>query len=163
MTTIRRERAPEGMPAPLSPSPARPLAPAPVEVHHDRLDEHHLDAARLLRDALRRTAGVPPTARDDLALAVRQADLQLRGARYRALAIEEELHGSARRATARPIRLLSAAHLEARRHLAAAEALLTAPCVDLELVRGALARLFAAIGRADQAHYYLRHARAAAA
>lgn len=163
MTTMSRERAPEGMPAPLPTRLAQTLTPAPADVHHDRLDEHHLDAARLLRDALRRTAGLPPSARDDLALAVRQADLQLRGARFRALALEEELHGPARRAAARPMRLLSAAHLEARRHLAAAQALLTATQVDLELVRGALARLFAAIGRADQAHYYLRHARTAVA
>ena len=138
----------------------------PLHVYHERIEDYHMAVAVRANEAV--TA--PRTESDDLHPEQHTARLRstldriaedLTGATRSFEQLLESLPPEARRQNVPAIAMLSRAHDDCCHELAeAGDALRTGTDVH---VRIRLARLFSAVGRAEQAHYYLRSARLPAA
>ncbi len=133
----------------------------PAHVHHERLEDHHMAVARLAHEVVTSPGGKHGTDVDDLhSLAIRSTLDQiaewLTAASRELELLLESLSAEMRRENVYAIAMLSRAHDDCCQELAeAGDAMRTGTAVH---VRVRLARLFAAVGRAEQAHYYLRTA-----
>ncbi len=144
--------------------PARTLHP--VHVYHERIEDYHMAIAGCANDVVTapraesdsedpdhessRMNGALERIARDLNAAVRELELLL-----------DSMSPDVRRRNVHAIAMLARAHDDCCQELAeAGDALRTGTGVH---VRIRLARLFSAIGRAEQAHHYLRSARPPAA
>lgn len=129
---------------------------------HERIEDHHLTVAHLVHETLaasERSLAVDggDSASSRLTGVLEMLLTELYAARREFEALLRELPSEHRRTHLRAIAMLSRAHDEAWRDVHEAQLALDAG--SLVSVRIRLARLFAAIGRAEQMHYYLRTAR----
>lgn len=129
---------------------------------HERIEDHHLTIAHLVHETLAASerslahdGGDSATSR--LAEVLDMLLTELFAVRRELEALLRDLPPEHRRAHLRAIAMLSRAHDEAWRDVHEAQVALDGG--SLVSVRIRLARLFAAIGRAEQMHYYLRTAR----
>jgi hypothetical protein len=133
----------------------------PAHVHHERLEEHHMAVARLAHEIVTSPGGKTGSDVDDLATSAMRSTLDqiaelLTAANRELELLLESLSAEMRRENVYAIAMLSRAHDDCCHELAeAGDAICTGTAVH---VRIRLARLFAAVGRAEQAHYYLRTA-----
>ncbi len=133
----------------------------PVHAPHERIDDYHMAVARLAHEAVTAPRVEPVRGQLDRDASEMQSVLdriveQLTSATREFERLLESLSAEVRRDNVHAIAMLSRAHDECCRELAeAGDALRTGSSVH---VRVRLARLFAAVGRAEQAHYYLRTA-----
>jgi hypothetical protein len=136
----------------------------PLEARHEQLEELHLAIANLAqesvtvpREEIEHASLDPAHAR--LAHALDELGTTLRRARRVFDALLDSMPSAQRRDQLQAIAMLSRQHDEASRDLHEAQlALLEGSAVS---VRIRLARVFRAIGRAEQMHFYLRSPRAA--
>jgi len=138
----------------------------PVHEHHERIEAYHTAVARLAHEAvtvprvstaIEQVGGPLP----ELQAVLERIAEQLTSATREFELLLEMLTAEVRRENVHAIAMLSRAHDDCCGELAhAGDALRTGTSVH---VRVRLARLFAALGRAEQAHYYLRTARVPAA
>jgi hypothetical protein len=135
-------------------------------VHHERIEEQHMAVARLAHEMVTAPRGKAGTTVYHLTTSAMQTMLNqiaegLTAANRELELLLESLSAERRRENVYAIAMLSRAHDDCCQELAeAGDALRTGTAVH---VRVRLARLFAAVGRAEQAHYCLRTALAPAA
>jgi len=138
----------------------------PVHVHHERIEDFHMAVARRAHEAVTAPRIEPGIGQPDRTAAQLQSELDriaedLTAATQELETLLESLSAEVRRENVHAIAMLSRAHDDCCQELAeAGDALRTGSNVH---VRVHLARLFAAVGRAEQAHYYLRTSRVPAA
>ncbi len=138
----------------------------PVHVHHERIEDYHMAVASLAHEAVTAPGtepamGKPNPGASQLQCVLDRIAEDLTGATRELELLLDSLSAEVRRANVHAIAMLSRAHDDCCQELAeAGDALRTGSSVH---VRVRLARLFAAVGRAEQAHYYLRTARLPAA
>jgi hypothetical protein len=149
-------------------TPRDPVVHAPSShdrspaARHERIEDHHLTIAHLVHETLAASERAIGTATESSATPRLSEVLEillteLYAVRREFEALLRELPADHRREHLRAIAMLSRAHDEAWRDVHEAQVALEAG--SLVSVRIRLARLFAAIGRAEQMHYYLRSAR----
>lgn len=136
----------------------------PLEARHEQLEEMHLAIANLAQESVSAPreeiehASLDPD-HAHLARALDELSTTLRRARRVFDALLDAMPAAERRDQLQAIAMLSRQHDEAARDLHEAQlALLEGSAVA---VRIRLARVFRAIGRAEQMHFYLRSPRAA--
>ncbi len=138
----------------------------PAHVHHERIEEYHMTVANLAHEMVTVPRVKSGTALYDLTTSAISATLDqiadgLTAASRELELLLESLSAETRRENVYAIAMLSRAHDDCCKELAeAGDALRTGTAVH---VRVRLARLFAAVGRAEQAHFYLRSALTTAA
>jgi hypothetical protein len=138
----------------------------PVHVHHERIEDYHMAVASLAHEAVTAPAAEPMIGKPDragtpLPVVLDRLAESLTAASRELELLLDSLSAEVRRENVHAIAMLSRAHDDCCQELAeAGDALRTGSSVH---VRVRLARLFAAVGRAEQAHYYLRTARVPAA
>lgn len=134
----------------------------PVHVYHERIEDYHMAIASRANDAV--TAQRAPSDHDEpekesphLQSALDRIATDLTGAMRELEQLLDSMSPELRRKNVHAIAMLARAHDDCCQELAeAGDALRTGAGVH---VRIRLARLFSAIGRAEQAHHYLRSAR----
>jgi hypothetical protein len=149
-------------------TPRDPVVHAPSShdrspaARHERIEDHHLTIAHLVHETLAASerslaldGGDSAPSRMTGVLEILLTELYAVRREFEALL--RDLPADHRREHLRAIAMLSRAHDEAWRDVH--EAQVSLETGSLVSVRIRLARLFAAIGRAEQMHYYLRTAR----
>jgi hypothetical protein len=149
--------------------PARTAIPSgvavvPLPTHHEQLEELHGRIAHLAqesvatpREEIERASIDPEHAR--LARGLDEIDDALRRARRTVDALLDAMPVAERRAQLQAVALLARQHDEAARDVHEAQLALREGSAVAVRIR--IARIFRAIGRAEQMHFYLRTPRAA--
>ncbi len=138
----------------------------PVHVYHERIEDYHMAIATRANDAVtapRSDAELdePDNELEQLQGALDRIATDLTGAMRELEQLLDSMSPEVRRRNVHVIAMLSRAHDDCCHELAeAGDAVRTGTGVH---VRIRLARLFSAVGRAEQAHHYLRSARLPAA